>query len=493
MTAIYSARWVLPITSPPIQSGAVAIDGERIVAVGEAADIASRFSQFPITDFGTSAILPGLVNAHSHLELTVMRGFLEREEHDFFAWLRKLTVARMVMTEDDLFVSAACGVIEAARAGITCVGDSSSVGTRTMPALSEIGLRGIVYQESFGPDPNLAEQNVSVLLRELDAMRAMESATVRAGVSPHAPYTVSAPQLELIARLAIDDKVPLMMHAAESQAEKSLLLHGTGAFAEGLRKRNIEWRTPGVSTIQYLAQHGIMDTKPLLAHCINVDDEDIETIRVAGASVAHCPKSNAKLGHGRAPFARFIVADLRLGLGSDSVASNNNCDILEESRFATLMARVSEARPPGRATHVNSNVERNTSVRDTSMVALPDGRPSDTITATDALFAATLGGARALGLDHEIGSLREGMQADVIVVSLDGAHQQPITNPVDALVFSSAGRDVRMTMVGGKEIYRSGQLVAADEQAFISRLMTVRKKIEAATGTPEFSAPGKSK
>ncbi len=478
MTAIYSARWVLPIASPPIDFGSVAVEGDRIVAVGAASDIAARFPHSPLRDFGTSAILPGLVNAHSHLELTVMRGLLEPEEHDFKAWLGKLTFARLSMTGDDLFVSAACGAIEAARAGITCVGDSSSVGARTMPALSEIGLRGIVYQESFGPDPSLAEQNVSGLRGELDAMRAIETATVRAGVSPHAPYTVSALQLKLIAQIAIADRLPLMMHAAESQAEKSLLLEGTGAFAEGLRKRNIEWRAPGVSTIQYLAQHGIMETQPLLAHCITVDDQDIEAIRSAGASVVHCPKSNAKLRHGTAPFTKFLHAGLRVGLGSDSVASNNNCDILEEARFATLLSRVSEARPSGRATYGESSVVRNDSMKLDLGVALPHGRASDTCTAEGALFTATLGGARALGLDGVIGSLKEGMQADLIVAGLDGTHQQPVTNPVDALIFSSSGRDVRMTMVAGREVFRGGALTSANESDLQSRLRLVRDRLQ---------------
>ena len=340
MTAIYSARWVLPIASPPIENGAVAVAGETIVGVGAREDLVARFPDAVATDFGTSVLLPGLVNAHSHLELTVMRGFLESEETDFFAWLRKLTVARMSMTADDLFVSAACGAIEAARAGITCVGDSSSAAAQSMKALREIGLRGIVYQESFGPDPQLADENVAKLRDQLAEMRALESANVRAGVSPHAPYTVSAPQLELIAQLALDEDLPLMMHAAESEAERLFMFDGTGPFAEGLRARGIDWQGQKISTIEYLARHGVLETRPLLAHCITVNDADIETIRSAGAGVAHCPKSNAKLRHGRAPFARFLTANLNLGLGSDSVASNNNCDILEEARFATLLARV---------------------------------------------------------------------------------------------------------------------------------------------------------
>jgi 5-methylthioadenosine/S-adenosylhomocysteine deaminase len=405
-------------------------------------------------NFGQAAILPGLVNAHSHLELTVMRGFLEREESDFSAWLRRLTIARMAMTPEDLLVSATCGAIEAARAGITCVADASSAATEAMKALREIGMRGIVYQESFGPDPKLATETVAKLREQIRSIREQENDLVHAGVSPHAPYTVSAPQLELISRLAIDEQLPVMMHAAESQAEKLFMLEGRGVFAEGLKARGIEWQAPGVSTIQYLARHGILETKPLLAHCINVDDNDLDLIKQRGAGIAHCPKSNAKLGHGRAPFAEFLAHRLNVGLGSDSVASNNTCDLLEEARFATMLTRLDRGSRPTIREGVNSL----TASKDTH------------ITSEQLLFAATLGGARALGLDNQIGALAEGMLADITVIDLDGAHQQPVNNPVEALVFSSSGRDVVMTMVAGKEIYRNGQVLTVDESESESRL-----------------------
>src|SRR6266436_8777073 len=201
MTVIYSARWVLPIISPAIEYGAIAFEGSQIIAVGKRTEIVSRFPEANAKDFGEAAILPGFVNAHSHLELTAMRGFLEREENDFFAWLKKLTLARLAMTAEDLLLSATCGAIEAVRAGVTCFGDSSSAATYAMKALKEVGLRGIVYQESFGPDPNLAEANVARLREQIAELRDQENDLVRAGVSPHAPYTVSAPQLALISRL----------------------------------------------------------------------------------------------------------------------------------------------------------------------------------------------------------------------------------------------------------------------------------------------------
>ncbi len=465
MTSIYSAGWVLPIIAPAIEDGAVAINGSKIVATGPRVEVVSRFPGARISDFDQAAILPGLVNAHSHLELTVMRGFLESAEPDFAAWLRKLTTARMAMTTEDLLVSATCGAIEAARAGVTCFGDSCSAAIHAIKALQQVGMRGIVYHESFGPDPNLAEENLAKLREQIAEIRGHESDLLRPGISPHAPYTVSAPQLELISRFAIDEKLPLMMHAAESQAEQSLMLDGLGRFAEGLKARGIEWQAPGISTIEYLARHGILETKPLLAHCINVDDSDLELIKQSGAGIAHCPKSNAKLGHGRAPFQKFLAHGINVGLGSDSVASNNTCDILEEARFATLLARL-EAGSADVSSALSAQREQSGDV------------PSAPITAYQSVFAATLGGARALGLENQIGALAEGMQADITAVSLNGAHQEPVHDPADALVFSSSGQDVLLTMVAGKEIYRDGHVSAVDEAEFRSRLETIRIRLD---------------
>ena len=472
MTVIYSARWLLPIASPMIEDGALAIDGSTIVAVGPRGEIVSAFPNSPIEDFGQAAILPGLINVHSHLELTVMRGFLEREESNFVAWLRKLTNARMAMTPEDLIVSATCGAIEAARSGVTSVGDSSSSGSQTMQALRHVGVRGIVYQESFGPDPQRAAENVAQLCDQIGEMQEYENNLVRVGVSPHAPYTVSATQLEMISRLAIDEKLPLMMHAAESQAEKLLLLEGRGAFAEGFKKRAIDWNAPRISTIAYLQRHGVLETKPLLAHCINVDDNDLDLIKHSRAAIAHCPKSNAKLGHGRAPFAQFISQGITVGLGSDSVASNNNCDILEEARFATLIARLNWGRSPC----VRESAEPDDLGE--GIGALPNGRAKAPVTAEQALYAATFDGARALGMDDRVGALAKGMQADIVIVDLSGAHQHPISNPADALVFSSSGRDVLLTMVAGKEIYRDRRVSPASEEELRIRLEEIRYRLE---------------
>ena len=450
MTTLYSARWLLPISSAPVPDGAIAVEGEGIVAVGQRAAIVAQFPEAHLQDFGEAAIFPGLVNAHSHLELTAMRGFLEAAESDFFAWLRKLTVARMEkMTADDIYVSAAWGACEAARAGVTCLGDSSDAAVESIKALRDVGLRGIVYQESFGPDPRLADENFDKLRTSVSALREYETQLVRAGVSPHAPYTVCAAQLELISDFAIAHKLPLMMHAAESSAEDLFMREGSGPFAESLANRGIEWRAPGISTVQYLERHGVLRTRPLLAHCINVDDADVETIKQTGASIAHCPKSNAKLGHGRAPFAKFLNARIAVGLGSDSVASNNTCDLLEEARFAVLLARAGTRRDDD----------------------------AEFVSGEDVLSSATIGGARALGLEGQVGELKAGSQADFIAVSLGGTHQFPAYDPVSTLVFASSGRDVVMTVVAGREVFRDGRVTTVDEHWLRGRMKEIQTNL----------------
>lgn len=451
MITLYCARWVLPVSAPAIADGAIAVDGQVITSVGSRAELVEQFPQAVTRDLRDAVIIPGLINAHSHLELTAMRGFLENEENDFFAWLRKLTIARMErMTADDINVSAVWGACEAARAGVTCVADASDSALQSMNALRGVGLRGIVFQESFGPDPNQLKVNFEKLQTKVARLRERETSLVKCGVSPHAPYTVCGPLLELIAGFASDEHLPLMMHAAETAMEVSLLRDGSGPFAEGLRNRGIEWRAPGVSPIQYLSDHGILLTRPLLAHCIQVDEADLETLQQTDTRVAHCPKSNAKLGHGRAPFGRMIEKEIKVGLGSDSVASNNTCDLLEEARFALLLARSEQT-----------------------------GKDENHwLTADDVFQAATVGGARALGLDQQIGELRAGLQADFAVVGLNGVHQTPSYDPLHTLIFASSARDVTMTVVAGREIYSEGRVNTVDEQRLRARMEEIALKLQ---------------
>jgi cytosine/adenosine deaminase-related metal-dependent hydrolase len=450
MTILYSARWVLPCASFQIEDGAIAIEGSQITDVDTRDSLVRKYPEATVQHYPDAVILPGLINAHSHLELTAMRGFLEGEVADFTGWLKKLTVARLeLMTSDDRCVSATWGATEAVRAGITAVADASDDAFESMKALSNVGLRGIVFQESFGPDPRLAQDNFAELTSKVARLKELETPLVKIGVSPHAPYTVSGPQLELISEFAVTENLPVMMHAAESVAEEMLLRDGQGVFAEALARRGIQWQAPGLSTIQYLKRHSVMQTKPLLAHCIRVDYTDIETIAETGGRIAHCPKSNAKLGHGSAPVSVFLNRGIAVGLGSDSVASNNTCDILEEARFATLIAR-----------------SKLCEVREQRMLA-----------ATDALHAATNGGARALGLEGQTGQLKAGLQADFAVVSLAGPHQVPSYNPVDTLIFSSSGQDVLLTVVAGREIFSGGRVTTIDEERLAARMKEIAGKL----------------
>jgi cytosine/adenosine deaminase-related metal-dependent hydrolase len=450
VTILYSARWVLPVSSSPIADGAIAIDGSQITDFGTRASLVGKYADAMEHHYPDAVILPGLINAHSHLELTAMRGCLENEESDFSRWLKKLTVARLaLMTPDDRNVSAAWGATEAVRAGVTALADASDRAYESMKALGDVGLRGIVFQESFGPDPKLADENFAKLTDRVARLAELETPLVKVGVSPHAPYTVCGRQLELISEFALTENLPVMMHAAESVAEEMLLREGQGTFAEALAKREIEWCTPGLSSIQYLKRHCVLQTKPLLAHCIRVDNADIETLAESGARIAHCPKSNAKLGHGRAPFSSFLDRGIAVGLGSDSVASNNTCDIFEEARFATLMARLESGEMAGQRM----------------------------LSATDALHAATSGGARALGLEGHTGELKAGLQADFAVVSLGGPHQLPSYDPISTLIFATSGRDVLLTVVAGREVFSAGQVTTIDEERLAARMKEIATKL----------------
>src|SRR6266566_4980573 len=455
MTTLYCARWVLPISSTAVADGAVAVEGERIVAVGRRSALVSQFPQAILRELGESVIIPGLVNTHSHLELTAMRGFLENEETDFFAWLKKLTIARIErLSADDLYVSAAWGACEAARAGVTCIADASDAAAESMKALREVGLRGIAFQVSFGPDPRLARENFERLKTKIARLRELETSLVKCGVSPHAPYSVCTLQLEMIADFSISEDLPLMMHAAETAMEVSLMREGRGVFADGLKSRGIDWRTPGVSTIQYLNEHGVLRTHPLLAHCIYVDEADLETLKKTDTRVAHCPKSNAKLGHGRAPLMKMLNRGISVGLGSDSVASNNVCDLLEESRFALLLSRAKDSEPGSDGDLGNQY-----------------------LSAAEILQTATLGGARALGLQGQIGELTAGLQADFAAVGLDGPHQTPSYDPASTLVFSSSARDVSLTVIAGREVYRDGHVTTVDEDRLRARMAETAEKL----------------
>ena len=279
----YHARWVLPITAPAIEHGTVITNGDRIEWIGAHAQAPA--SDTPDRDLGEAILVPGLVNAHTHLDLTVMRGLLE--ELPFFQWIRTLTGARAELKTDDLVASARLGVLEGLRAGITTFADTAPA-PAAFDAMRELGVRGIAYREVFGPDPRSASASLDDLRRAVRAMRTYQTPLVRVGVSPHAPYSVSDALFTGVAAYAAEQDLPVAVHVAESMDEEDLIANGAGSYAAFLHGRKIDVAPRARTSIALLARTGILDRRALLIHCVRVDHADIQLIAGHGCGVAHC-------------------------------------------------------------------------------------------------------------------------------------------------------------------------------------------------------------
>ncbi|MDQ8154459.1 MAG: amidohydrolase family protein [Gemmatimonadota bacterium] len=420
----YHARWVLPIAQPPIADGTVVVDGDVVAWVGPR-------SQAPAggvdDDLGDAVLMPGLVNTHTHLELTVMRGFLE--ELAFFDWVRTLTRARhFVLDAERLLDSARLGVVEGLRAGVTTFGDTGD-SAAPFDALRELGARGIAFREVFGPDPAQCEASLAGLREKVAAMRPHETPLVRVGVSPHAPYSVSEPLFAVVTEYAVAEALPIAVHIAESADESLLVERGLGPFADFLRTRGLEVEPVARSPIALLERCGVLAARPLLIHAVRADAPDIAAMARHRCGVAHCPVSNAKLAHGVAPLLELLAAGLAVGLGSDSMASNNRMDIIGEGRTAMLQQRARTRR-------------------------------ADALPAHAVLSLATEGGAHALGLGDRIGVLAPGFQADLAAYALHEAHA-PVHDVAAALVHAG-GTPARRTVVAGRLLVRDGEVLHQD-------------------------------
>jgi len=398
-----SADWVVPVDAPPIRDGAVAIgDDGRIVSVGPASEVGAG------ERFQDAVILPGFVNAHTHLEYATYAGF--GDGLSFGPWIALHVERKSRIEFEEMEAIARLGALECLRSGITTIGDCSFSGAAAT-ACADLGLGAIVYLEVFGTKRERFER-----IRERVASAFRDR--VRLGVSPHAPYTCTLDLYAACAELGL----PIATHLAESEAETEFLRTGGGtwqAFAEML--------VPplGTTGIRALAGAGLLGPHVLAAHCVQVDAEEIELLAANDVAVAHCPRSNGYLGCGVAPLHALREAGVRVGIATDSPASTPSFDMFDEMRAAIVGARARERRP-------------------------------DALSTGDALELATLGGARALGLDAEIGSLAPGKWADLTVLSLAATPHLPWEDPVTAAVLGGSPEGVLATLVSGTTRYEKG-------------------------------------
>lgn len=360
---------VHPVTAPPIEDGAVLVDAAgRIVAVGPHSRVPSPHDVEAL-EFPDAMLVPGLINCHTHLELTHLGG--QNAEPEFTAWIRRVRELKDTTPHPQFLESAAAGLRACWSAGVTCVADTGSTGA-VMQALHDLGGRGIVYQEVFGPDPAQVDTSMAELESAVRQLRPLATSRLQLGVSPHAPYTVSAPLYEAVAAFARREQLPVAVHIAESKEETQFVRDGTGPFADALRARGILVAAQHLSPVQYVVQRGVIGRGTLCIHCVQVDQADVQALAQRGATIAHCPRSNAVHRHGRALLKVFHEEGIPVGLGTDSVVSVADLDLSSEAEAAGLEG-------------------------------------------DDALRALTIEGARALGWERDIGSLEVGKAADLAV------------------------------------------------------------------------------
>jgi cytosine/adenosine deaminase-related metal-dependent hydrolase len=407
VTTVLSADWVLPVEGAPIEGGAVAIEDGRIAAVGSAAALG------PVTKrFEDAAIVPGFVNAHSHVEYAVYAGFGDGLA-DFAEWINLHTLRKRRIGWEEYVAIARLGVADSLRSGVTTIGDCSYSGA-TAAAADDLGIRALVYLEVFGEDPGDA-------LAQFEALRgrarAHASERVQLGVSPHAPYSISPAVYRACTGLGL----PVATHVSESDSEVRYLHDGGGPWEE------IEWLVdpPGTTGARLLAREGLLGPHVLAAHCVVVEPDEIALLAEHDVAVAHCPRSNAYVGCGIAPLRELREAGLRVGVGTDGVSSTPSHDFFDELRAVVAMSRARERRP-------------------------------DALTAAEALELGTLGSAEALGLGDEIGTLSPGKRADLAVVSLAASPYLPWEEPAAAVVFGGSPERVIVTYVDGEARYEKG-------------------------------------
>jgi len=432
------AEWALPVDAPPIQHAAVLIGADgRIAAVGPDSDVPAPAGT-ELEDLGAAILFPGFVNTHTHLELT---GFEEHApgllrppgglamtaepEHLLFReWILNIRAIKAQRHPEEFLQAARRGVLDCWSAGITTIADTGDSGS-VIQALAELGGSGICYQEVFGPDPAQSSESLAGLEAAVGRLLPFATGRVRLGVSPHAPYTVSGPLYAAVAAWAHARGFPMAVHVAESREESDFVTHRRGPFAEAWAKRGIpllddESHLPSYrptvlpSPVEWLDSHGVLGPTTLCIHAIQLSPGDIALLARRDAPVAHCPLSNARHRHGAAPISALRAAGIRVGLGTDSVASVGRLDCFAEAKAARELGGLS---------------------------------------AEAAVALATLDGARALGLGQETGSLTPGKWGDVVAVAAESREIAGNRSPAE-VVLGAGLTGVCLTVLGGRVVYR---------------------------------------
>lgn len=416
---IYKASHIFAIAEEPFEGGSVLVRDGCICDIG--IDLPEKYPNESVVDLGNCVLMPGFVNAHSHIDYTWSRN--QYDALNLWDWISQVGYrSGREPGYDEALNSAVLGAAECARSGITCLGDSTPTGAAA-EAMSEIGLRGIAYYELFGQSmgsdyPARFQQK----LNEACKLHERSSKLVRIGISPHTVYTTNIEVMELCAGSGL----PVSIHLAETWAEAEYTQYGTGPIADWRNRMDRPPMITGLTPARTLEKAGLLKNGTSLAHCVHLSDDEIELIAKSGASVAHCPRSNAYLGCGIAPVTQLKAAGATLGLGTDSEGSCMRFDFFEEMRFALGMARASR-------------------------------QDASVIMAKDILRMATLGGAETLGLEKDVGTLEIGKRADMIAIDMSDVLAG---EDLSLAVLSRSPADVVMVTVDGVEIVKDRKLAA---------------------------------
>lgn len=418
-------------------SGAVAVRGDSIVGVGPESEIAAAFEAAETLDCRGQVLIPGLVNAHTHVPMTLLRGLADDLRLDVWLLGYMMPVERKFVSPDFCRLGTLLACAEMIRGGVTCFADMYYFEDSVAQATTDAGLRGLCAQTVLKfPSPDAASFEDSLASARDFIGRWRGHPLILPAVAPHAPYTCTPEILRACADLAIEFDVPLHIHLSETALE-----------VEGWRE------THGMPVIPWVKKVGLLEAKVLAAHCVHIDEGEIRTLAHAGVGVAHNPSSNLKLASGFAPVMAMLAAGLPVGLGTDGPSSNNDLDMFEEMRLASFVAKAVSGDP----------------------TALP---------ARQAFAMATRIGAKAVHLDHLIGSIEVGKRADLVRIELDTLHNLPrFERDPEAvysrLVYAAKPTDVTDVMVNGRWLMRERALLTVEVEPLLEAAQDYARRIDA--------------